>query len=208
MPMPIRISSSISICVLALLPGLASAQTIHVGSEAALRTAVTTAPPGSTIVLDTNVTLTANLPSVSSSLTIDGSGHTLSGANQFRGLFVAGIDPLSLGPVPINVSVQNLTIANTVAVGGAGGNGSAGGGGGAGLGGAIFVGDSAAVTVTNVNIVSSGATGGAGGNGNGATFGGGGGGLGGDGGSGQPRGAGGGGGIGNGASGGTAFTNG
>src|SRR5215471_382871 len=133
--MPIRLFSSIPICLLALLPAVASAQTIHVGDELALRSAIATAAPGSTIVLDTNISLTADLPSVATSVTIDGAGHTLSGANQFRGLMVAGWDSaVPTTPSPINVTVQNLTIANTVAQGGTGADGSAGGGGGAGLG--------------------------------------------------------------------------
>ena len=94
---------------------------------------------------------------------------------------------------PIAVAFQNLTIANTVAAGGAGGSGTdGGGGGGAGLGGAIFVGSLATVTVSNVSIVSSSAAGGDGGSAAGTPGGGGGGGLGGPGGSGT----GGGGGVG------------
>src|SRR5215471_9452717 len=146
--MPFRFSVPLSICVLALLPLVASAQTIHVADEAALRSAISTAPAGATIVLDNNVTLSGDLPSVATSVTIDGGGHTLSGANQFRGLMIAGWDSsLPSLPSPINVTVQNLTIANTVAQGGTGGDGNTGGGGGAGLGGAIFFGSSAAVTV-------------------------------------------------------------
>jgi fibronectin-binding autotransporter adhesin len=201
------ISVSISVCLLAAVPSAVSAQeAIHVGSEAALRSAIATAPAGSTIVLDVNVTLTSDLPSIASSVTIDGGGHTLSGANQYRGLLIAGWDAvMPILSSPINVTVQNLTIANTVATGGVGGDGSGGGGGGAGLGGAIFVGSAAAVTVSNVNITSSTAIGGSGGNGNGDSFGGAGGGLGGNGGSASGSGAGGGG-VGRGADGGTEFT--
>jgi len=202
--MPFRLSASLSICILVSAAAVVSAQTIHIGSEAALRTAITTAPAGATIVLDANVTLSADLPSVSNNVTIDGVGHTLSGANQFRGLFIAAFD-VNQNPTPINVTVQNLTIANTVAAGGSGGDGSAGGGGGAGLGGAIFVGNAAGVTVTNVNVVSSSAIGGNGGNTNGDPSGGGGGGLGGNGASALGSGAGGGG-IGRGATGGDENT--
>ena len=59
-------------------------------------------------------------------LTIDGEGATLDGANAHRGLFIYSG----------NVTIDNLTIADTVARGGAGAYG--GGGGGAGLGGGLF----------------------------------------------------------------------
>ena len=151
----------------------------------------------------TNALCAINLES-GSSLTLagtNGSGgvevQTLDGGYSQRGLFVyAG-----------NVTVQNLTIQNMSAVGGAGGGGDTGsglgGGGGAGLGGGLFVtgsGDGvggANVTLDNVNFVDDSAMGGAGGGGGGGrTGGGGGGGLGGAGGIGSSTGGGGGGGIG------------
>ncbi len=62
-------------------------------------------------------------------LTINGESDTLSGADKYRGLFVySGY-----------VTIENLTIENAVAKGGAGGE--VGGGGGAGLGGGLFVAD-------------------------------------------------------------------
>jgi hypothetical protein len=101
-------------------------------------------------------------------LDIEGDGATLDGAgpsgdsyNQ-RGLFVyAG-----------HVSIENLTIENMKAIGGAGGPGSGpgfgGGGGGAGLGGGLFLGANVAgapanVTLSNVNFLKDSATGGNGG---------------------------------------------
>src|SRR4029078_12117238 len=92
-----------------------------------------------TIVFDANITLTGgDLPSIASSITVDGAGHTLSGGAQFRGLLVAGYGGgRAPGPVGIDVTIQNLTIADTLARGGNGGSGSAGGRGGAGLGGAL-----------------------------------------------------------------------
>src|SRR5579863_6965523 len=58
-------------------------------------------------------------------LTIDGAGNTIDGSGTHRGFFdYAGA-----------LTLQNLTIANTVATGGTGGSGAAPGGGGAGLGG-------------------------------------------------------------------------
>jgi len=148
------------------------------------------ANPGSTIAFASSlanqtVTLSAPLPVISSSVTIDGSGAsglTISGNNQNRVFFVNGG----------TVAVANLTIANGSAQGGAG---ASGGGGGMGAGGAIFV-NSGAVAVSNVNFANNTATGGTGGDvtrGAGTT-GGGGGGLGGAG--GRPMdGAGGGGGF-------------
>lgn len=60
-------------------------------------------------------------------LVIEGNGATLDGQNGTRGLFVYSG----------NVTVEDLTIQNTVAHGGNGG--SPGGGGGAGLGGGLYV---------------------------------------------------------------------
>ena len=119
------------------------------------------------------------------SLSINGAGYTLSGASKYRGIFAyAGA-----------VTIQNLSISNALAQGGAG---SGGGGGGAGLGGGLFVGSGAQVTLSGISFSSDQAQGGSGssGSGNGA-----GGGLGGAGGLG-------GGGIGAGASGGTSGTGG
>ena len=138
---------------------------------------------------------------------INGGGATIDGNNAFNGLFVYSG----------NVNVNDLTIANAVAQGGAGGGNR--GGGGAGLGGGLFVtgtnnadgsGNSIAsggnVTLTNVNFTGNAAQGGAGGgNPNPGDYGGGGG-LGGAGGS--SFGGNGGGGIGIGASGGASGTNG
>ncbi|MCX6543975.1 MAG: autotransporter-associated beta strand repeat-containing protein [Acidobacteria bacterium] len=196
--------------VLALfLPALAAAQTTYaVSDEAALRTALTSAIAGDTIVFGSNITLTADLPNVGASVTIDGGGYSLSGNSQYRGLFIESfVIPMVGGPpapTPVAVTIQNLTIRDTVATGGSGGAGGPGGGGGAGMGGALFVGELATVSVSNVNLISNAAVGGAGGTGGlGDVEGGGGGGLGGNGGAGNAAtGSGGGGGIGVGASGG------
>lgn len=191
-----------------LLPALAAAQTTYtVSDEAALRTALTSAIAGDTIVFGSNITLTADLPSVGTSVTIDGGGYSLSGNSQYRGLFVTAFAiPLVGGPpvpTPITVTIQNLTIRDTVATGGSGGAGGPGGGGGAGMGGALFIGDQASVIVSNVNLISNAAVGGSGGVGGVGESGGGGGGLGGNGGAGNDViGPGGGGGVGTGATGG------
>jgi autotransporter-associated beta strand protein len=190
-----------------LVPSVASAQvTYHVGSDADLRSVLSSVDDGDTIVFDGDVTLTSDLPAIQWSVTIDGNGHALSGGGQHRGLFIGA--PSDGAFQAIDVSVANLTIRDTVAQGGDGGAGDTGGGGGAGLGGAIYVADQATVTVSNVSVQSSAARGGAGGGvAAGATAGGGGGGLGGDGGTAANSG-GGGGGIGGTANGGGTNQNG
>lgn len=115
-------------------------------------------------------------------LTIDGAGYMLGGANQYRGLFAyAGA-----------ITIQNLSIDDMLAQGGAAGYGAAGGG--AGLGGGLFVAGSnpglasgASVVLSNVNFSHDQAVGGSGstgllGGGSPTSGGGGGGGLGGNGG--------------------------
>jgi hypothetical protein len=72
-------------------------------------------------------------------LTIDGQGAVLNGATAYRGLFVySGA-----------VTIENLTIENAVAQGGAG---ASGGSGGAGLGGGLFVADDAADGAAPANV--------------------------------------------------------
>ena len=61
------------------------------------------------------------------------------------------------------VTVENLTVRATDAVGGAGGAGSGGGSGGAGLGGGLFVASAGTVTLDSVTFQNDSATGGAGG---------------------------------------------
>ncbi len=100
-------------------------------------------------------------------LVIDGMGHTLDGGGTQQGLFVYSG----------NVTVENLTIANALAQGGAGGAfvaGGAGGGGGAGLGGGLFVAGTAnggaapaVVTLDHVSFSNDSAVGGQGGQSNG-----------------------------------------
>jgi autotransporter-associated beta strand protein len=194
------------LAAIVLNAGRASAQsTFVVADEASLRTALNSVAPGDTIVFAGNITLSADLPTVHASVTIDGAGFSLSGNNLYRG-FVVGYQPGGATAPGVVATIQNITIANTVATGGAGGAGSGGGGGGgAGLGGAIFVDATASVSVSNVNLVSNAAVGGAGGAGTTAAgSGGGGGGLGGVGGAGGALGPGGGGGFGSGAFGGAA----
>ncbi len=158
------------------------------GSDAAGSTAYTftfnLAGGASTLALAAQLAA-INLDS-GSSLTINGSNDTLNGGGLYRGLFVyAG-----------SVTIDNLTIADTKALGGNGGNGnSGGGGGGGGLGGGLFVASAGSVTLSDVNFSSDSATGGNGGSGSGSGKGGGGG-MGGNGGSASNLAAGGGGGLG------------
>ncbi len=74
------------------------------------------------------ITLNGNLPPILCNLVINGAavgGLTINGANQYAAFFVESG----------NVKIENLSIANTNAVGGAGGNtGTYAGGGGGGLG--------------------------------------------------------------------------
>lgn len=160
----------------------AAATNFNVGNQDQLANAIKNAQNGDTITFTADITLSANLGQVQRNVTIDGNNHTLSGSNRYRGLYVASG----------NVSIIDLTIANTLAQGGKGGNaysvdniflyGSGGaGGGGAGLGGALFVAKGANVTVSNVKLLNDQARGGSGGtgvppgSGNGRTSGGGGG---------------------------------
>jgi hypothetical protein len=152
-----------------------------------------------TLAPDATLTEQADIAAINlagkDSLAIDGQGAFLNGDDSFRGFFAYSG----------KIAIENLTIENAVAKGGAGGEGPmAGGGGGAGLGGGLFVADNsvggaapANVTLDNVVFRSDSAVGGAGrgraGSGGG---GGGGGGLGGAGGAGATSGGGGGGGVG------------
>ena len=85
-------------------------------------------------------------------LTIEGGNFSLNGAGSDGGLAV----------ISGNVTIQNLTITDTLAQGGAG---TGDGGGGAGLGGGLFVGPTANVTLDNVSFSEDAAKGGDGGTG-------------------------------------------
>ncbi len=184
------------------IPGQARATTFTVTNNndsgaGSLRQAIldaNTAGGSNTIALNASlgtIALSSDLPVIQSSITLQGNGNALSGANTYRGLLVYSG----------TVSISDLTIQNAVAQGG---NGGAGGGGGLGAGGALFVASGANVTVSNVQLSSNQANGG---NGAGAgalgTDGGGGGGMGGNGGTiSSTTAGGGGGGLGHGADGG------
>ena len=125
--------------------------------------AITPATGGTTLTLTESADIDAINLAGKDTLTINGEGAALNGADTYRGLFAYS------GPT----TIENLTIENAVAKGGAGGGGKAGGG-GAGLGGGLFVannstGGAAAAHVTLDNVVFQGdsAVGGAGGGGGG-----------------------------------------
>src|SRR5688572_9424345 len=115
----------LSLCVLLMFvfPAIASAQPVthFVSNDAELRAAVAAANPGETILFTASITLLQELPSIASDIIIDGGGHTLSGGGAFRGLTVANFS----GDVAsaADVTIQNLSIANTLARGGDGGSG-------------------------------------------------------------------------------------
>ena len=188
--------SATAISLLASSPAFAT--DFMVNSDGPLRAALANAVAGDSITFTANISTVSDLPAITQNLTINGNNFTLSGAqvpstaNGNSALFVFS------GTVAIN----NLTISQVTAQGGAGGNGAGGGG---GLGGALFVASGANVTVSNVSLLNNVAQGGNGGSGASAPIGGGGGGgggLGGAGGSAGSGGGGGGGGVGNPAAGG------
>ena len=191
------------VCILiaSALPAQAqcAAKVCTVTSEADLVTAITyaNATVGTTINLQSNIKLTAELPAFEAiDVIFNGGNKTLDGDGSFRGLFVlSGL-----------ARIENIDIANAVARGGEGSGGvdDGGGGGGAGLGGGLFVTDGATVTVSNVTITDSNAYGGNGGGSEFSSGGGGGGGLRGNGGAPgtEPTGGGGGGRLGDGGAGG------
>jgi autotransporter-associated beta strand protein len=190
-----------ALVAVAMLPGSALATDFTVGTDAQLRSAITSAGNGDHIIFSNNITLTADLPAVQTNVTIVGNNNTLSGNNAFRGLFIGAFSGST--QVPVTVAINDLNITNAKAQGGSGAGTS---GGGAGLGGAIFVANLANVTVSNVILTSNAGTGGAGGSNGGQIDGGGG--MGGNGGNLAGGAAGGGGGIGSGANGGNGSSNG
>jgi hypothetical protein len=123
-----------------------------------------------TITLTGDIVLSDELPLVLSNVVIDGQGHTLSGADQYRLLFV-GVDEATRASVAtafpdaaigarLAVTIEHLTLAHGAAFGG---NGSGEGGGGMGAGGALFIAGSADVTLQDVAFDANQAIGGGGG---------------------------------------------
>ena len=129
-------------------PTAAMAQaTRPVSTESDLRAALAEGQPGDTIVLQSDITLTSDLPEIRRTLTLDGGGFTLSGAGEYRGLVTQTLDYFDT----VAVTLRNLTIADTLARGGTNDSGY----GEAGLGGALYIGSDTFVTVDNVAIRSS-----------------------------------------------------
>jgi hypothetical protein len=139
--------------------------------------------PPYTIQIAGNITLTGPLSPILNSVAIVGNGNTITASNTR--IFMVGVDTATQtsaqGNPPTSssiisqrqqVSISNLALSSGVAQGGTGG---AGAGGGLGAGGALFVNQSADVTLTAVSFANNRAIGGSGGTG----FGGGGGGIGG-----------------------------
>jgi hypothetical protein len=125
-----------------------------------------------TITLTGDITVAGPMPLIFCNATIDGQGHTLGGADQYRLLFV-GVDedtrasvatafPDSALGARLAVTIENLTLAHGAAYGG---GGSGEGGGGMGAGGALFVGGAADVTLQGVAFDTNTAIGGNGGGG-------------------------------------------
>jgi autotransporter-associated beta strand protein len=125
-----------------------------------LNTEITLAPARGTLSLSdplASITLRAG-----QALAIEGDGATIDGGGAWGGLAANSGQ----------VDLIDLTIQNTVQMGGAGGAGGlGGGGGGAGLGGGLFVGATASVGLYGVAFSGNAALGGTGGQGGGSGFG-------------------------------------
>jgi hypothetical protein len=190
----VKIARALAFAVLVAPSARVDAADHAVSSEADLRTAIATAVDGDTITFNADVTLTQDLPAVQTNVTIFGANRVLDGSGSYRGFFVVKFTGL-VTPAAVTVAIQDLTIQNARARGGAGRDNA---GGGAGLGGALFVANLATVSASNLQLTNDSVIGGLGGV-DGIYGGGGGGGLGGFAGGGT---GGGGGGVGAGASGG------
>jgi outer membrane autotransporter protein len=139
------------------------AETFKVNNSSDLANDINRASNGDTIIFTSNIVLSADLPNISKSITINGAGFSLDGANRYRGLILGDEDKTTNFPT---IAINNLNIANTFAKGGDGAPGgpeAGGGGGGAGLGGALLVMNGATVTATNLTVAGSKVQGGNGG---------------------------------------------
>ena len=94
-------------------PALCAAQGVvtHVSDDSTLRAALASAASGDTIIFDAGITLAAELPNVAVSITIDGNGHSLSGNNQFRGLFI-GVPTFSPPAITVAVNVTDWPLTD------------------------------------------------------------------------------------------------
>src|ERR1039458_7824197 len=100
-------------------------------------------------------------PAISSAITINGNGATISrasGSPNFRFFYISGgFSTLAAG----SLSINDLTLTGGLAQGGSGGSAMGGGGGGAGMGGAIY--NQGTLTANSVTFASNAAQGGSGG---------------------------------------------
>src|ERR1700746_4142371 len=94
-----------------LAAGPAYATDFLVGTDAQLRSAITSAGNGDRIIFSNNITLAADLPAVQTNVTIIGNNNTLSGNNQFRGLFMGAWTPGTAAQVAVTAAMQDLVIA-------------------------------------------------------------------------------------------------
>lgn len=99
------------------------------------------------------ITLSASLPAITKSYTINGSGVTIDGGGSYQGFQAASGTSV----------ISNVTIKNTLSKGGNGGSGYSGGGGGVGGGGALYIHGGAAVTLEASSLTNNIARGGDGG---------------------------------------------
>jgi hypothetical protein len=145
-------TASVSALTAAMLcGGFNAAHACDAGSAAQLAACI--AGTDEVINLMASITLDAQLPVVGRTVAINGNGHTLDGAGQFRGFFIgSGI-----------TTVNGLTMQNLHAQGGNGGSEFFPGGGGMGAGGAVFVATGARADLNDVLILDNRATGGNGG---------------------------------------------
>ena len=152
-------------------------QTFNVGSQAALNSAIETIDQDGSGNFAINLTADISVSpdgdpqglyaiDTGATVVIDGNGYTLSGGGTAA---ADGSTDTGLAVLAGKVTIENLTLEDTVAKG-ADGEGS--GGGGAGLGGGLFVGSNASVTLDEVSFLNDQAQGGNGGPGGGGGAGG------------------------------------
>jgi hypothetical protein len=157
-PPPVVTASTTTVTTAAALNAAILAADLQVGDDSI---AGTTPQISVTIALGADIDLgtlpndleAIDLLSSKSSITIVGNGYTITGDGTHRGFF----------DYQGSLTLEDLTIADTAAIGGAGGSGSSPGGGGAGLGGGLFVASGGSATLQNVVFSDDRATGGAGG---------------------------------------------
>ena len=158
---PIKLLTYATVLIATLLPAptWASGTARTAGTEAELVSAITAANATSsdTITLTADITLTATLPDITSTMSFLGGGFAIDGDGITRVFLV------NSG----TVNFSNMTIRNGYAKGGDGedSENGGGGGGGGGMGGAIFVNTGATVSVSNMTFEGNQAVGGNGGDG-------------------------------------------